>query len=97
MTATRAYAGVRPLYGIEAVDGATGDRSISRSHVVIDHAERDGVAGFVSIVGGKVTTYRLMAEEVGDLVSAKLGISAACTTADEPLPAVADAAAVPAR
>ena len=89
----RAYAGVRPLYEPPAddADGAgaaatPGGRMIRRSHVVIDHAAQDGVDDFVSIVGGKLTTYRLMAEQTVDLVMRKLGTSARCTTADEVLP-----------
>ncbi|HXX60921.1 MAG TPA: anaerobic glycerol-3-phosphate dehydrogenase subunit GlpA [Candidatus Sulfotelmatobacter sp.] len=89
----RAYAGVRPLYEPPAEDddgagdGASpGGRMIRRSHVVIDHAARDGVDDLVSIVGGKLTTYRLMAEQTVDLVMRKLGTSARCTTADEALP-----------
>jgi glycerol-3-phosphate dehydrogenase len=84
----RAYAGVRPLYDQAVADAAgAGDRSVTRSHVVIDHAVRDGVENLVSVVGGKVTTYRLMAEQTADLVTRKLGLGGArCTTADEPLP-----------
>ena len=89
----RAYAGVRPLYEPPAdeADGSRtaatpGGRMIRRSHVVIDHAAQDEVDDFVSIVGGKLTTYRLMAEQTVDLVMRKLGASARCTTADEVLP-----------
>ncbi len=83
----RAYAGVRPLYD-QLVPGAAGagDRSVTRSHVVVDHAVRDGIENLVSVVGGKVTTYRLMAEQTADLVTRKLGLGARCTTAEEPLP-----------
>lgn len=89
----RAYAGVRPLYEPPADDvgGAgtaapAGGRMIRRSHVVIDHASQDGVDDFVSIVGGKLTTYRLMAEQTVDLVMRKLGTRARCSTAEEVLP-----------
>ncbi len=91
MRLLRAYAGVRPLYKHEppaespAEDQADG-RAISRTHVVIDHGARDGVANFVSIVGGKLTTYRLMAKDTADAVCAKLGVTERCTTADEVLP-----------
>ena len=89
MRILRAYAGVRPLYaadlGGQAAAGR-GDREISRSHVVIDHDARDGVTNFVSIVGGKLSTYRLMAEQTADVVCAKLGIDQPCSTADEVLP-----------
>ena len=80
--AMRAYAGVRPLYDLGAE--AEG-REMSRNFAVIDHEERDGVAGFASIVGGKVTTYRLMAERVTDLVARRLGVSTPSTTAEVPL------------
>lgn len=85
MRLLRAYAGVRPLYSEESSSGSD-DREIPRSHVIIDHERRDGVTNLVSIVGGKLTTYRLMAEETADLVCAKLGVTAPCTTADEALP-----------
>jgi glycerol-3-phosphate dehydrogenase len=61
-------------------------RSLSRSHLVIDHAADDGPEDLVSVVGGKLTTYRLMAERAADLVCRKLGLEAPATTADEPLP-----------
>jgi glycerol-3-phosphate dehydrogenase len=80
--AMRAYAGVRPLYDLGAE--AEG-REMSRNFAVIDHEEREGVAGFTSIVGGKVTTYRLMAERVTDLVARRLGVSTSCMTAEVPL------------
>ena len=92
MRLLRAYAGVRPLYQAEASGGggAEDGREISRSHVVIDHGPRDGVANFVSIVGGKLTTYRLMAEETADVVAAKLGVTERSTTAEAVLPGQGD-------
>src|SRR5205807_4702447 len=80
--AMRAYAGVRPLYDLGAE--AEG-REMSRNFAVIDHQERDGIKGFTSIVGGKVTTFRLMAERVVDLVANRLGVTTSCTTAEVPL------------
>ncbi|MFI6732916.1 glycerol-3-phosphate dehydrogenase/oxidase [Nonomuraea sp. NPDC050451] len=58
-----AYAGLRPLL---AADGNTAD--ISRRHAVVSH---DGI---VTVVGGKLTTYRRMAEDAVDeaVSSAKL-------------------------
>jgi glycerol-3-phosphate dehydrogenase len=79
----RAFAGARPLYDPGHDPG--GGRSLSRSHTVLDHAV-DGVENFVSIVGGKLTTYRLMAEQTADVICRKLGVETACRTADEPLP-----------
>lgn len=73
----RAYAGVRPL--VASDDDPTG-RSISRGIVCLDHEGRDGIKGFVSITGGKLMTYRLMAEQAADMVCAKLAVNARCTT-----------------
>ena len=79
----RAYAGVRPLV---ASDDDPSGRSISRGIVCLDHAERDGIEGFLTITGGKMITYRRMAQIVTDAVCAKLGNTAPCLTADKPLP-----------
>jgi glycerol-3-phosphate dehydrogenase len=85
----RAYAGSRPLYDAASL-GGTGhhdeSREISRAHHVIDHGARDGVEGLWSIVGGKLTTYRLMARDVVDAVARSLGVDAPCRTGDEVLP-----------
>ena len=61
----RAYAGVRPLV---ASDDDPSGRNVSRGIVLLDHAERDGLDGFITITGGKLMTYRLMAEWATDLV-----------------------------
>jgi glycerol-3-phosphate dehydrogenase len=87
----RAFAGVRPLYDEDALAGATDgeaheSRDISRAHHVIDHGARDGVPGLWSVVGGKLTTYRLMAEHAADRVCATLGVRTRCRTAREELP-----------
>ncbi|MDP9500241.1 anaerobic glycerol-3-phosphate dehydrogenase subunit A [Bisgaard Taxon 45] len=79
----RAYAGVRPLV---ASDDDPSGRNVSRGIVLLDHAERDGLEGFVTITGGKLMTYRLMAEWATDLVCKKLNKTAACVTATQPLP-----------
>ncbi|MGL5957624.1 MAG: anaerobic glycerol-3-phosphate dehydrogenase subunit A [Phocaeicola sp.] len=79
----RAYAGVRPLI---ASDDDPSGRSISRGIVCLDHSTRDGIEGFITITGGKLMTYRLMAEWATDLACKKLAIDAKCTTAEAPLP-----------
>jgi len=82
----RAYAGVRPL--VASDDDPTG-RSISRGIVCLDHAKRDGLEGFITITGGKLMTYRLMAEWATDMACEKLGLDKdghRCTTATTPLP-----------
>ena len=77
----RTFAGTRPLYTPNA--SAQG-RGASRNFVVLDH-EEEGLAGMATVCGGKLTTYRLMAERMTDLVCGKLGVTAACRTAEEPL------------
>jgi glycerol-3-phosphate dehydrogenase len=78
----RAYAGVRPLVSL----GPAGDdRAVSRGFSLIDHAT-EGVENFMTITGGKLTTYRLMAEKAADMACAKLGVSAPCRTSTEILP-----------
>jgi glycerol-3-phosphate dehydrogenase len=77
----RAWAAVRPL----AAASDLGGRQASRSHRVIDHAEEDGVAGLITVTGGKATTFRLMAEEAVDAVCAALGSPRPCRTAQVPL------------
>jgi glycerol-3-phosphate dehydrogenase len=72
----RAYTGVRPL--LKAGDGD--GRSISRGFQIIDHKN-----GMFSILGGKLTTYRLMAEKMADVVMEQFNLKAACKTADLPL------------
>jgi glycerol-3-phosphate dehydrogenase len=83
--ALRVWAGVRPLFQeTRAEDLDT--RDVTRSHTLLDHERRDGVAGLLTITGGKTTTFRLMAEVTVDAVCDHLGTRRPCTTADEPLP-----------
>ncbi len=79
----RAYAGVRPLV---ASDNDPSGRNVSRGIVLLDHAERDGMDGFITITGGKLMTYRLMAQWATDAVCRKLGNTAPCVTAERALP-----------
>ncbi len=88
----RAWAGCRPLFqpetrGTEGTAGtqASDSRLMSRAHSVLDHAARDGVEGFISVVGGKFTTFRLMAEQTIDLAGRKLGAERKCLTAETPI------------
>jgi glycerol-3-phosphate dehydrogenase len=81
--ALRAYCGIRPLI---AVSGKVKGRKISRGIVLIDHKSRDGIEGLITITGGKLMTYRLMAEKASDLVCKKLNLKAKCATHKLPLP-----------
>lgn len=76
----RFYSGARPLI---ASGGPL--RETSRKFDVIDY-ENEGYSGLITIFGGKLTTYRLMAEKVSDLVCNKLDIKAKCETSTLPLP-----------
>lgn len=75
----RIYAGTRPLI-------AKGGREATRGFEVIDLDKEINLEGAFAIVGGKLTTYRLMAEKISDLVSRYLGIGKRSKTAKIPLP-----------
>ncbi len=81
----RSFWGVRPLYEPPGTDTAD-TTDVTRDFFLLDHADRDGIPGLTTIVGGKFTTYRLMAERVADHVCDRLGVDADCRTADVPLP-----------
>lgn len=78
-----AWAAARPLAG-RASNDAEG-RAISRDFAVLDHAA-DGAAGMCTLIGGKATALRIMAEKAADEVCARLGIDEPCRTADFVLP-----------
>lgn len=75
MRIVRAYSGVRPLAG-------TGGRNASRNFSITKHEN----SNMISVVGGKLTTYRLIAQKVADEAAGFLGISSACRTDREELP-----------
>ena len=75
---TGAYAGLRPLIDT-GEDGRTAD--LSRDHAVLESG-----SGLFSVVGGKLTEYRFMAEDVLDRALAARGLTAApCRTRNLPL------------
>jgi glycerol-3-phosphate dehydrogenase len=82
--ALRVWTGVRPLFEDRKEDSGS-TRDVTRAHALLDHRERDGVSGFITITGGKLTTYRLMAEETVDAVCRHFGEQRSCTTAEVPL------------
>ncbi|QLH84079.1 FAD-dependent oxidoreductase [Halosimplex pelagicum] len=83
----REWWGVRPLYEPDEAD--RGGRGISRGFFLLDGAG-EGVGNFLSVVGGKLTTYRLMAEATADAVCERLGVDEPCRTAETPLPSADD-------
>ena len=60
-------------------------QQISRTFACLDHRRRHGVGGLISLIGGKATTLRAMAEKAADLACRKLGRTAPCQTAHFPL------------
>lgn len=79
----RAFSGIRPLFDSGL---APASRATRRTFSVIDHRVRDNLEGLISVVGGKLTTYRLMAERAGNLVASRLGASSDSKTASTPVP-----------
>ena len=75
------FSGVRPLPYAPGVVEA----KIPRSHVLHDHAP--DMPGLVTVVGGKLTTYRQLAEDAVDDALRRLGRGkVACITAKLPFP-----------
>ncbi len=87
--ALHAWSGARPLFKDEraSVDDT---RHMSRGLALVDHLERDGLRGFLTITGGKLTTFRLMAKVVVDAMCEQLGEPRECRTAVEVLPGSED-------
>jgi glycerol-3-phosphate dehydrogenase len=79
----RCWAGVRPLYQESKVADT---RDVTRAYTLLDHETRDGVTGFITITGGKWTTYRQMAQVTVDRVCEKLGVERMCTTHETAAP-----------
>ena len=80
----RAWSAVRPLFD-NAHASVSGTRETTRTHALLNHQTRDGVDGLITVTGGKLTTFRLMAQQTVDCVCSKLGVQRACTTATQPL------------
>ncbi len=72
------FAGIRPLpYSTKKNPGA-----VTRKHIIVDHSRQDGIENLISLVGGKLTTYRHMAEQVMDRIEQKsFGKVTPCQTA----------------
>ena len=67
--------GSRPILGQPGAE-----KQLSRDFEVFDHEKRDGVAGFLTIGGGKMSDYRVMAETAVDAACRKLGAGGPCRT-----------------
>ena len=82
------YTGVRPLYD----DGANDPSAITRDYTLVVE-ERDGLAQ-LAVFGGKITTYRKLAEAALDKLQPWLRRCAGRWTHTEPLPGAVDDPAV---
>lgn len=72
--------------GVRALVKEKGSKSsVSRKHRIVDGAH-SGAGNLISVLGGKITGYRAIAEEVVDAVCGKLNANAPCMTAAIPLP-----------
>jgi glycerol-3-phosphate dehydrogenase len=75
------WGGVRPtLY-----EWGMHEDALSRDHRIVDHAQH-GAPGFFSMLGGKLASYRLFAEEMSDVVALRLSKREKCQTHSLPLP-----------
>lgn len=73
------YSGVRPLYD----DGASSATAATRDYVLV---LEDGAAPLLSVFGGKITTYRRLAESALEKIASALGPRGAPWTAGAALP-----------
>jgi glycerol-3-phosphate dehydrogenase len=80
-------AGLRPLVSRENISAS----ATSRAHQIVDHANT-GTPGLITVLGGKITAHRGIAQEAVDLVCRKLDVEARCFTHRLTLPGAAPVA-----
>lgn len=78
-------AGVRALVR-QGKSGSKDESAVSRKHALVDHEKVGDAPGLVSVVGGKITAYRGIAEEAVDRIAKKLDMKVKSTTSTELLP-----------
>ena len=71
----RTIVGSRPILGQPGAE-----KLLSRDFEVFDHEKRDGLSGFLTIGGGKMSDYRVMAETAVNAACLKLGAGGPCRT-----------------
>ena len=72
-----AWSAARPLINDQDTESP---QDISRTFACYDHGKRDDVAGLVSVIGGKATTLRAMAEKTADVICKLVGREIVCET-----------------
>jgi len=75
------YSGVRPLFD----DGASKAQEATRDYIIRQDGG-EGDAMLLNIFGGKITTYRVLANTIMDEIESTLGARQSAWTADTPLP-----------
>jgi glycerol-3-phosphate dehydrogenase len=75
------YSGVRPL-----VDDGSGRPEAATRGYELDLSDEDEGAALLSVYGGKITTYRHLAQEAVDMLAPRLGLSDGAWTASAALP-----------
>ena len=76
------YSGVRPLYD----DGASAAQEATRDYIFKTDQKDKSEAPLINIFGGKITTYRVLAEKMLDEIEDHLGQKGRPWTAKAPLP-----------
>jgi len=84
------YAGVRPLPNSEGKKPG----SITRKHIIFDH-RKEGVANLFSLIGGKLTTYRQVGEEIVDLILKSMKRLGGAYPSGSPIPCRTDSLPLP--
>lgn len=74
----------------ESEQSPIGLGDVRKDSTLLDHGDRDDCWGMTTVVGGSVTTHRLVAERVVDDVCRKFGITRGCRTDEIPLPGAED-------
>ena len=77
-----AWHAARPLI---VDDAANNPMAISRTFNCYDHGESGNLEGMISVIGGKATTLRAMAEKTADLICRKTGRDIPCNTRETKL------------
>jgi glycerol-3-phosphate dehydrogenase len=75
------YAGARPLVSRPGKSAS----DLSRKYQILDHGKVSGRPGLLSVLGGKYTTSRAMAEDIVDQVCKKTGKGGPCMTEQLPI------------
>jgi glycerol-3-phosphate dehydrogenase len=75
------WAGVRPTL----FEYGPNEDKLSREHLVVDH-KPDGAPGIYSMIGGKLASYRIFAQELTDALAEEIAPSTQCRTHLVPLP-----------